>query len=116
MREDNHTTLASVGSDAFTLEHSLKFKRQLLQHVFDNALESIIVTNADGVIERVNAAFTQITGYRAEEVLGKTPRLVQSARHEPDFTNACGISCCSPAAGAVRSGTGASRVRCIRSG
>ncbi|OXY82658.1 putative bifunctional diguanylate cyclase/phosphodiesterase [Oceanimonas doudoroffii] len=85
MREDNHTTLASVGSDAFTLEHSLKFKRQLLQHVFDNALESIIVTNADGVIERVNAAFTQITGYRAEEVLGKTPRLVQSARHEPDF-------------------------------
>ncbi|WMC12291.1 EAL domain-containing protein [Oceanimonas pelagia] len=85
MREEQSTSVVVPGMDAFTLEHNLKFKRQLLQHVFDNALESIIVTNANGIIERVNPAFTQITGYSAEEVLGKTPRLMQSARHDPDF-------------------------------
>lgn len=61
------------------------FKRQLLQHVFDHAVESIMVTDVNGVIERVNAAFTQITGYSAEEAIGQTPRLVQSSRHDADF-------------------------------
>lgn len=84
MHEDNHNPPLSFGLDALSPER-LRTKRQLLQHVFDNALESIIVTNADGVIERVNPAFSRITGYRADEVLGKTPRLMQSTRHEPDF-------------------------------
>ncbi|OXS13977.1 GGDEF domain-containing protein [Zobellella denitrificans] len=48
-------------------------------------MESIMVTDAEGVIERVNTAFTRITGYSAEEAIGQTPRLVQSARHDPDF-------------------------------
>ena len=34
---------------------------------------------------RVNRAFTKITGYNAEEVLGKNPRIFQSGRHEPGF-------------------------------
>ncbi|WP_445398798.1 putative bifunctional diguanylate cyclase/phosphodiesterase [Zobellella sp. An-6] len=67
------------------LEHRIHFKSQLLQHVFDHAMESIMVTDAHGVIERVNAAFTRITGYSPEEAIGQTPRLVQSARHDPDF-------------------------------
>ncbi|AEY01695.1 PAS/PAC sensor-containing diguanylate cyclase/phosphodiesterase [Oceanimonas sp. GK1] len=87
MLDNKHTEwlMPMPMAEVMGLEHSLKFKRQLLQHVFDNALESIIVTNADGVIQRVNPAFTQITGYSPEEVLGKTPRLMQSARHDPDF-------------------------------
>ncbi|MGP7733671.1 putative bifunctional diguanylate cyclase/phosphodiesterase [Oceanimonas smirnovii] len=83
MREDHHHQEAAAQTSVF--EQNLSFKRQLLHHVFENALESIIVTNADGIIERVNPAFTQITGFTAEEVLGKTPRLIQSAKHEPDF-------------------------------
>nr|WP_237332759.1 GGDEF domain-containing phosphodiesterase [Zobellella iuensis] len=67
------------------LEHRVHFKSQLLQHVFDHAVESIMVTDAEGVIERVNAAFSQITGFSAEEAVGQTPRLVQSARHSPEF-------------------------------
>ena len=44
-----------------------------------------MVTDANSVILRVNRAFTEITGYTAEEVLGKTPSLLQSGRHDQDF-------------------------------
>jgi PAS domain S-box-containing protein len=43
------------------------------------------VTNADRVILRVNQAFTQLTGYSAAEVLGKTPSLLRSGRHSAEF-------------------------------
>ena len=47
--------------------------------------EGIIVTNANGVILRVNRAFTIITGYTAEEVIGKKPCLLRSGRHDASF-------------------------------
>jgi diguanylate cyclase (GGDEF)-like protein/PAS domain S-box-containing protein len=49
------------------------------------AQEGMFVTDAHGVILRVNRAFTKITGYTAEEVIGKNPRLLQSGRHDADF-------------------------------
>ncbi len=50
--------------------------------------ESIMVTDADQVILRVNQAFTETTGYTAEEVAGHTPRLLKSGRHNADFYRA----------------------------
>jgi diguanylate cyclase (GGDEF)-like protein/PAS domain S-box-containing protein len=47
--------------------------------------EGMIVTDAGSVILRVNRAFTEITGYTAEEVVGQTPRLLKSGRHDADF-------------------------------
>lgn len=47
--------------------------------------EGILVTDAQGVILRVNRAFTRITGYSAEEAVGQTPKLLKSGRHGPDF-------------------------------
>ncbi|HJV49517.1 MAG TPA: PAS domain S-box protein [Geothrix sp.] len=41
---------------------------------------SVLITNPMGDIEYVNPAFTQITGYRADEVLGLNPRLLRSPR------------------------------------
>lgn len=45
--------------------------------------QGTFVTDADWVILRVNHAFTQITGYSAEEAVGQTPKLLRSGRH-PD--------------------------------
>ena len=53
--------------------------------VFDNTDEGIIVTNAEADIILVNNAFTNITGYEAEDVLGKNPRFQQSGRHDEAF-------------------------------
>ncbi len=47
--------------------------------------EGMAITNADGIILRVNHAFTEITGYTAEEIVGKTPRVLKSNRHDADF-------------------------------
>ncbi|MDO8350800.1 MAG: diguanylate cyclase [Gallionella sp.] len=47
--------------------------------------DAIIITDAQSNIIRVNRAFTEITGYSAEEVLGKNPRLMSSGRHDRDF-------------------------------
>jgi diguanylate cyclase (GGDEF)-like protein/PAS domain S-box-containing protein len=47
--------------------------------------EAIMVTDAGSVILKVNKAFTETTGYAAEDVVGRTPRLLQSGRHNADF-------------------------------
>ncbi len=49
------------------------------------AQEGIMITNADKTILRVNRAFTDITGYSAEELIGQTPRLFNSGRHHTAF-------------------------------
>lgn len=57
----------------------------LASHVYENTAEGIIVTDANAVIESVNAAFTRITGYREAEAVGKNARLLQSKRQGPAF-------------------------------
>jgi len=47
--------------------------------------ESMMITDAQGNIQRVNHAFTETTGYSADEVVGQTARLLKSGRHNADF-------------------------------
>ncbi|MDO9235698.1 MAG: PAS domain S-box protein, partial [Aquabacterium sp.] len=53
--------------------------------VFDTSQEGILITNASNVIVDVNPAFTRITGYSREEVLGRNPNLLNSGHQDPDF-------------------------------
>lgn len=50
--------------------------------------EGLVVTDAQGVILRVNRAFSEITGYSAEESVGQTPSLMKSGRHDAEFYRA----------------------------
>jgi diguanylate cyclase (GGDEF)-like protein/PAS domain S-box-containing protein len=45
----------------------------------------MVITDATGRILRVNPAFTRLTGYSAEEAIGKTPSLLNSGRHDELF-------------------------------
>ena len=47
--------------------------------------EAILITDASANIIRVNRAFTDITGYNPEEVLGKNPRMMNSGRQDKAF-------------------------------
>src|SRR5579859_4070415 len=47
--------------------------------------DALLVTDAKGVIEYVNPAFERLTGYRSAEVLGRTPALLKSGRHDSAF-------------------------------
>ena len=60
-------------------------KLHLAASVFSHAREGIMLTGVDGNIIDVNAAFTQITGYGREEVLGRNPHLLSSGRQGKQF-------------------------------
>ena len=50
--------------------------------------EAIVITDAYACILRVNKAFSQITGYEPEEVVGKKTSVLRSGRHDEDFYQA----------------------------
>jgi len=58
---------------------------RLAAAVFDTTLEGVLVTDATGVIVHVNRAFSEITGYQQDEVLGLRPSTFKSGRHGPEF-------------------------------
>ncbi len=48
------------------------------QHIIEQSPSSIVLTDPQGVIEYVNPAFTQTTGYTLDEAKGKNPRILKS--------------------------------------
>jgi PAS domain S-box-containing protein len=58
--------------------------------VFESSNEAILITNADNRILAVNQAFTQITGYTEQDVLGSRPQCWHPASTMPISTGACG--------------------------
>jgi diguanylate cyclase (GGDEF)-like protein/PAS domain S-box-containing protein len=60
-------------------------KLQLAASVFSHAREGIIITDVKGSIIDINEAFTRITGYGREEVLGQSPRILKSGRQDKAF-------------------------------
>ncbi|HUW49420.1 MAG TPA: diguanylate cyclase [Sulfuricella sp.] len=57
----------------------------LAASVFHNTMEGILITDANGIIISVNPAFTEITGYSAEEAIDHKPSLIRSDHHGPAF-------------------------------
>ncbi|MDD2685564.1 MAG: EAL domain-containing protein [Gallionella sp.] len=47
--------------------------------------DAILITDARSRILNVNRAFTEVTGYSLEEVIGKNPRIMSSGRHDHNF-------------------------------
>ncbi len=63
-------------------------ERERLTRAIEQSGETILITDADSKILYVNPAFTRVTGYAREEVLGQTPRVFQSGRHDREFYRA----------------------------
>lgn len=47
--------------------------------------DAVLITDRERRIIRVNTAFTDITGYREDEVIGRNPSLLSSGVHDNDF-------------------------------
>jgi PAS domain S-box-containing protein len=61
-------------------------QRMLLQTcALEVAANGVVITDHRGNIQWVNAAFTQLTGYSATEVLGRNPRILKSSKHPESF-------------------------------
>ncbi|OOC09917.1 putative bifunctional diguanylate cyclase/phosphodiesterase [Thioalkalivibrio halophilus] len=60
-------------------------RRRLASVVFENTREGVVITDSSAHILSVNRAFTELMGYTQDEVVGHTPRMFQSGRHDRTF-------------------------------
>jgi diguanylate cyclase (GGDEF)-like protein/PAS domain S-box-containing protein len=87
-------TVYSPGSEQFvaifdTITERKKAEDELrIAAITFEAHEGMTVTDADRMILKVNPTFTKITGYTAEEVIGKNPRILSSGLHDASFYDA----------------------------
>lgn len=73
---------------AILRDNTLRMLAEANLHIAATAFESkesMMITDVNRVILRVNRAFTESTGYAAEEIIGKTPRLLNSGHHKAGF-------------------------------
>ena len=65
--------------------HLQEIEKAHLIAAIEQTVEAIVITDVAGSILYVNPAFTRITGYSSEEVLGKTPNILKSGIHDAAF-------------------------------
>lgn len=58
---------------------------RLIESVFENSSEGILITDESARIVKVNPAYTRLTGYAPEEVIGHSPSQMRSGLHDPTF-------------------------------
>jgi len=61
------------------------YSDNLIERIFENISEGVMITNKDKVIMSVNPAFEFVTGYSADEVVGQNPAILQSGLHDSTF-------------------------------
>jgi diguanylate cyclase (GGDEF)-like protein/PAS domain S-box-containing protein len=79
-----------LANEAWRLAQRTRAMAQLTlaDRVLAETQQGVAITDAEAKLVRVNAAFERITGYRAAEVLGQNPRILQSGRHDATFFRA----------------------------
>jgi len=68
--------------------HAAESKLHLAFRVFDCTIDGILITDPEQKIISTNRAATTITGFTEEEMIGKTPQMLSSNRHDPGFFQA----------------------------
>ncbi|MEJ2012819.1 MAG: PAS domain S-box protein [Anaerolineales bacterium] len=84
-RPQGLTGLITDISERITLEEALKAERDRLDAMLTHVGDAVMVTDHDAVIQFVNPAWERLNGYRAEEVLGKTPAFMRTGKQSEDF-------------------------------
>jgi len=64
---------------------SRELSMRKLSRAIEQGGESVMMTDKDGVIEYVNPAFSKITGYSFDEVVGKKPNMLKSDKQSPEY-------------------------------
>lgn len=57
----------------------------LLSTAVTSARNAVMITNASGVIQWVNPAFTELSGYSTSELIGRQPSILKSGHHDGDY-------------------------------
>jgi two-component system cell cycle sensor histidine kinase/response regulator CckA len=83
LRGEDGTVVGTLGiaTDVSTRDQ-IEERLRLLSTAVESAAHAIAVTDREGRFTWVNAAFSELTGYSLDEVLGQNPRILKSGRHE----------------------------------
>lgn len=89
VRDAAGNIIRRIGTHLDVTERKRAEERVLLSaNVFTHAREGIIISEVNGTIVEVNEAFTRITGYSRDEVVGRNPRFLRSGKQPPSFYTA----------------------------
>lgn len=80
-KTDNQVSLQQMLAE---LKHAQK-KLRLQSSALQAAADAIMITDNHGRICWVNSAFSRLTGYAPEEVIGQNPRIFKSGQHDEEF-------------------------------
>ncbi|MGE5524059.1 MAG: PAS domain S-box protein [Rhodospirillaceae bacterium] len=69
----------------FTDKRRVEEQLRLSALAFENIADGVMITDADNRVVSINKAYTSITGYAEEEVLGKTPAVLYSDKQDSAF-------------------------------
>ncbi len=80
-------TITGVSVFVIDISHRIQAEYQikLLSKAIEQSPVAVVITATDGTIEYVNPNFTKVTGYAAEEVIGRNPRLLKSGMQSVEF-------------------------------
>jgi PAS domain S-box-containing protein len=84
-RKEVDTNLILLTIDDITDRVKAEEEARRLARGLESAAEAIIMTDTDGVIEYVNPAFTILTGYETDEVIGKKTSILRSGKQSEQF-------------------------------
>ncbi|MDD2267311.1 bacteriohemerythrin [Sulfuricurvum sp.] len=86
LRDHTDKIIGVVGAyEDITVRKEAESNLRLAANVFSHAREGIMITTKDGTIVDVNEAFTQITGYSRDEIIGIKPSKLKSGRQSKEF-------------------------------
>lgn len=76
--------VAGLSSD-ISLRKALEAERNMMVRALEQTADAVMITDQSGVIEYVNPAFEDVTGYSRDEVLGERPSIVASGMQDVEF-------------------------------
>lgn len=79
--------MANIGVQVGQAYHRIQMEGKLVirDRAMEQSLSSVMITDAGGVIEYVNPAFCDYTGYSFEEAVGNRASILKSGHHSPEF-------------------------------
>lgn len=81
----DHSKVIQCNIRDITAHKRAKAERLRLMAAIEQVGEAIVMTDAQGIIQFVNPAFQQMTGYRGREVVGQNPRILKSGKQDELF-------------------------------
>jgi PAS domain S-box-containing protein len=84
-QSDGTQLFVAIASDITERKKTEQMKSDFISVMYQRNSEAMTVADSKGMILSVNPAFTRITGFTQQEVIGKNPSMLSSGRHDQAF-------------------------------